>query len=83
MRSLRVATTLLTLSIGVQTALAQLTLDQKFADFQALSALYAKRYGPLEWKRDAFGVDLLNIGPWLDKVKSTKDDLDFYEVMVD
>jgi C-terminal processing protease CtpA/Prc len=75
------ASLILLVSIGASPGLAQLTLDQKFADFQALAALYAKRYGPMEWKRDAFGVDLLNIGPWLDKVKASKDDLDFYEVM--
>jgi C-terminal processing protease CtpA/Prc len=69
--------------MGSTPVLAQLTLDQKFADFQALAALYAKRYGPMEWKRDTFGVDLLNIGPWLDKIKNAKDDLDFYEVMVE
>jgi hypothetical protein len=77
------ASLILLVSIDASPGLAQLTLDQKFADFQALAALYAKRYGPMEWKRDAFGVDLLNIGPWLEKVKASKDDLDFYEVMVD
>ena len=60
---------------------AQLTLDQKVSDFQALAGLYAKRYGPYEWKRDALGVDLLKIGPWLAKIQETKDDLGFYEVM--
>ena len=66
---------------GASVSFAQLTLDQKFSDFQALAGLYAKRYGPYEWKRDALGVDLLNIGPWLAKVQATKDDLDFFEVM--
>jgi hypothetical protein len=60
---------------------AQLTTDQKVSDFQSLAALYAKRYGPYEWKRDALGVDLLNIAPWLTQVQATKNDLDFYEVM--
>jgi C-terminal processing protease CtpA/Prc len=60
---------------------AQLTMDQKVSDFQALSALYAKRYGPYEWKRDALGFDLFDIAPWIAKVQATKDDLDFYEVM--
>jgi hypothetical protein len=58
-----------------------LTIDQKTADFQSFAALYAKRYGPYEWKRDAIGFDLLNLGPWLAKVQATKNDLDFYEVM--
>jgi len=60
---------------------AQLTVDQKVADFQALAALYAKRYGPYEWKRDALGVDLFNIAPWLTKVRAAKTDLEFYDVM--
>jgi hypothetical protein len=60
---------------------AQLTMDQKVSDFQALAGLYAKRYGPYEWKRDALGVDLFNIAPWLAQVQATKNDLDFYEVM--
>ncbi len=63
--------------------LAQLTTDQKTADFRDLAAIYAKRYGPYEWKRDVLKFDLLNIGPWLDRVASTASDLDFYEVMVD
>jgi C-terminal processing protease CtpA/Prc len=56
-------------------------MDQKISDFQSLAALYAKRYGPYEWKRDALGVDLFNITPWLAQVQATKNDLDFYEVM--
>ena len=36
---------------------AQLTMDQKVSDLQALAGLYAKRYGPYEWKRDAIGFD--------------------------
>jgi len=63
-------------------ATAQLTMDQKLADFQYVAGVYDKNYGPYEWKRDALHVDLLNIAPWLDKIKATKDDLDFYEVMV-
>jgi len=60
---------------------AQLTIDQKVSDFQALAALYAKRYAPYEWKRDALGIDLFSIAPWLAQVQATKNDLDFYEVM--
>jgi hypothetical protein len=36
-------------STGLSTA--QLTSDQKVADFQYLASLYAKHYGPSEWKR--------------------------------
>ncbi|HJT18694.1 MAG TPA: S41 family peptidase, partial [Thermoanaerobaculia bacterium] len=63
-------------------AYAQLTQDQKLADFQNVVAIYDKNYGPYEWKRDVIGFDLLNTAPWIDKINATTNDLDFYEVMV-
>jgi hypothetical protein len=72
---------LLLLTLVATLSYAQLTVDQKVSDFQALAGLYAKRYGPYEWKRDALGVDLFSIAPWLAQVQATKNDLDFYEVM--
>uniref|UniRef100_Q023W6 Peptidase S41 n=1 Tax=Solibacter usitatus (strain Ellin6076) TaxID=234267 RepID=Q023W6_SOLUE len=71
----------LLLTLVATLSYAQLTVDQKVSDFQSLAALYAKRYGPYEWKRDALGVDLFNVAPWLAKVQATKNDLDFYELM--
>src|SRR5690349_4167128 len=73
---------LIPLSLIASLGFAQLTIDQKVSDFQALAALYAKRYGPYEWKRDVVGFDLFNIAPWLAQVQATKNDLDFYEIMV-
>ena len=64
-------------------AFAQLTVDQRIADFQQLVGLYVKNYGPYEWKRDALKFDLFKTAPWIDRIKAAKDDLDFYEVMVD
>src|SRR5438105_9692716 len=58
----------------------QLTPDQKRADFLTLAAAFDKEYGPYEWKLALFGVDLLNVKPWLDRVAKTTSDLDFYEV---
>src|SRR5262245_42446363 len=72
---------LLTIALTSSVAFAQLTTEQKLQDFRALSGLYAKRYAPYEWKRDALKFDLLDIQPWLAKVEATKTDLDFYEVM--
>ncbi len=63
-------------------AFGQLTEDQKISDFLNVVGIYNKNYGPYEWKRDALGFDLLNTAPWLDKVRATHNDLDFYEVMV-
>ena len=60
---------------------AQLTLDQKLLDFQTLAAVYAKNYAPYEWKLQTQGFDLLDIRPWLDQVRQTKTDLEFYDVM--
>ena len=65
----------------VSVGYAQLSAEQKNSDFQALAGLYAKRYGPYEWKRDALGIDLFNVAPWLAEVQATKNDLDFYELM--
>ena len=62
---------------------AQLTRDQKASDFRDLAAIYAKRYAPYEWKMLLFGFDVLDMGPWTDRVANSADDLDFYEVMVD
>jgi C-terminal processing protease CtpA/Prc len=73
---------LVVLVLVATNAFSQLTEDQKISDFQNVVAIYNKNYGPYEWKRDALGFDLLNTAPWLDRVRATKNDLDFYEVMV-
>jgi len=73
--------TLVLFALTADVAFGQLTVDQKVADFQSVAGLYAKRYAPYEWKRDAIGFDLLNVAPWLDRIIATKDDLDFYEVV--
>lgn len=62
---------------------AQLSTDQKLMDFQILAANFAKRYAPYEWKRAIFGVDALNIKPFLDRVAASRDDLEFYDICYD
>src|SRR5215208_2179387 len=62
---------------------AQMTPDQKLFDFQQLAGLYDKQYGLYEWKRDAIHFDALDIAPWLDRVRKSTDDLDFYEICVE
>ena len=71
------------LAFVTATCVAQLTPDQKDADFRYLASLYAKQYAPYEWKRAVFGFDLLQIGPWLQRVAQTNSDLDFYELCVE
>ncbi len=61
-------------------AFAQLQPDQKLVDFQSLVALVNKQYAPYDWKVNQLGFDMLKIGPWLDQVRATKDDISFYEV---
>src|SRR5260370_41598419 len=78
---MRLCSRLTLLTLVASLSYAQLTMDQKISDFQSLAALYAKRYGPYEWKRDALGVDLFEIAQWITQVQATKNDLDFYEVM--
>ena len=70
------------LVVGAPISQAQLTPQQKVSDFAQLASVYAIAYGPAQWKREALGVDLLNIGAWLDKAAKSGDDLDFYEIMV-
>ena len=48
-----------------------------------MAALYARRYAPYEWKRQLFGFDLLDIGPWLDRVARSADDLEFFEIALE
>lgn len=64
-------------------ALAQLTEEQKLADFRFLAGLFDKYYAPYEWKRTLFQFDMLKLAPWLERVAQTKDDLDFYEICVE
>src|SRR6516225_47823 len=64
------------------TAFGQMTPDQKRSDFTQLAAIFAKNYGPIQWKRDSLHVDLLQIGDWLERAAKTPDDLGFYDVCV-
>ena len=73
----------LILLIAAVPAFAQLTQDQKVFDFSSLGAIYSKRYAPLDWKQTLFGVNVLDIAPWLDRARGTATDLDFYELMVE
>src|SRR5260370_734059 len=59
-----------------------LTPGQKDADFRYLASLYSTFYAPIDWKKQLFNFDALNIKPWLDQVAQTKTDLDFYELEV-
>src|SRR5262249_3372760 len=59
---------------------AQLLPEQRLQDFQNLAALYAKRYAPYDWKKQALGFDLFDLKPWLTRIQAAKDDLEFFEI---
>lgn len=65
-------------SVGVLSA--QLSPDQRSQDFQNLVALYAKRYAPYDWKRQALKFDAFDIRPWLDRINAAQSDLEFFEI---
>src|SRR5579871_5114153 len=80
MRAIWIAVILLA---GAVSSHAQLTTDQKLADFQTMADQYVKRYVALQWKQMLYGVDAFNVQPFVDRIKATTNDLDFYEVCVD
>ncbi len=61
-------------------AFAQMTMNQKIADFQSLAGTFAKRYAFYEWKLKEFRYDGLDLSPWLQKVNATTDDISFFDV---
>ena len=82
MRTPQLALLILSLSITSVRGQEALTTDQRKQDVAQLAAMYAKQYGPYEWKRDTIGFDLYRLTPWLQRVQHT-DDLDFQEVLID
>lgn len=60
-----------------------LTAEQRAADLKMLSALYAKQYGPYEWKRDVIGFDLYDLRPWLQRAELVSDDVEFMDLLVE
>jgi hypothetical protein len=74
---------MLVLALAALAAPAEMTREQKIADFRQLAATYAKNYAPYEWKREALKFDLYEIGPWLDRAARSGDDLEFYDLCVE
>src|SRR5258706_916997 len=61
-------------------AQAQMSTDQRVADFQEIAAVVSKHYAFVEWKRDGVRFNTLDTAPWLDRVRKAKDDLEFWEI---
>lgn len=64
-------------------ACGQLTTEQKVADFTSTSQFYVRHYTPANWKIVQSGFDLRDLRPWLEKVRATKNDVEYYDVVID
>lgn len=60
---------------------AQLTTDQRQADFRSLVDLYSRRYAPIAWKQELFNFNVLDLSPWTGRVAQVTNDLDFYDLL--
>lgn len=60
-----------------------LTQQQKELDFRYLVSVYNSSYAPMDWKKELFKFDALDIKPWLERVAATRTDLEFFEVCSD
>jgi len=61
---------------------ADLTPQQKQADFMQLAALYDVNYAPYELKLQLYNFDMLSIQPWLTQVAASQNDIQFYDICV-
>lgn len=57
-----------------------MTTQQREFDFDVLASLYAKRYGPANWKLQALGVNIFDLRAWKARIRAAKSDLEFYEI---
>jgi hypothetical protein len=70
-------------ALSVCVSSAQLTTDQRLADFRNMADLYARRYSAIQWKQQAVNFNALDLTTWLPRVAAVNNDLDFYDLMVE
>ena len=73
---------LLIAALTMSPAFSQLNLEQKNSDFVQLAALYSRHYAPYDLKLTLYGFDLYSLRPWLDQIKASKTDIEFYDICV-
>jgi hypothetical protein len=56
--------------------------DQRKDDLRQLASLYAKTYGPYEWKKQLLGFDPLDLKPWFERALAAKTDMEYLDVLV-
>ena len=66
MSSLMLTRLILVFTFCAAAANAQLTTDQRQADFRNLWDLYARRYAAIEWKLTALQFDVLDMNTWIE-----------------
>lgn len=69
--------------VGAVPSPAQLTTQQKLADFQTMTDQFLRRYVALQWKNLAFGANGFDTASFIPRVAATTNDLDFYDVCID
>jgi hypothetical protein len=74
---------LLVAGLAAGALFGQLTPEQKALDLQTIASVYAKQYAAYEWKRDNLGFDLFDLRPWLARVRATKTDLEYLDVVAE
>ncbi len=79
---MRTLSSLLVLTVSA-TLFGQISMQQRVDDFTYLSSLLNRNYAPYEWKIKVSGFDMLDLEPWLKKVRDAKDDTEFYNICVD
>lgn len=74
---------ILSLVLASTSLFGALTEAQRVQDFQSLAGLYAKSYGPANWKILALGVNPFETAPWLKRVRAAKSDLEHAQILIE
>ncbi|HYO82985.1 MAG TPA: S41 family peptidase [Bryobacteraceae bacterium] len=69
--------------LAVSAVAQNLTLEQKQSDFRHVVNVVNNWYAPLDWKKQVFGVDGLDLKSWQERIARTKTDLEYYELLVE
>lgn len=68
------------LFLGLTPIFAELTTDQRIADFQAVAGVYHRYYAPASWKILALGVNIFDLKPWTDRIRAAKSDVEYLQI---
>ncbi len=80
---LKLKIAILTLLLSSTSLFGALTEAQRVQDFQSLAGLYAKSYGPANWKILGLGVNPFETDGWLKRVRAAKSDLEHAQILIE